>query len=64
MSRTNVAAEVSARTAGFMTKHPRLVATMVLLLVLIAVQGGVAAEAGELGDFATTSGSGSVDDGP
>jgi hypothetical protein len=37
---------------------------MVLLLVLVAAQGGVAAETAELGDFSTTSGSGSVNDGP
>ena len=64
MSRTTVASDVSARATGFVAKHPRLVATMLLLLVLIAAQGGVAAETAELGDFATTNGSGTVDDGP
>ena len=64
MSRTNVASEVGARATGFAAEHPRLVVTMVLLLVLVAAQGGVAAETAELGDFSTTSGSGSVNDGP
>lgn len=65
MSRTNVASEVGARTTGFVANHPRLVVTMVLLLVLIAAQGSVAA-ATELSDgtLVGTSGSGSVDDGP
>lgn len=65
MSRTTVASEVGTRTTGFVAKHPRLVVTMVLLVLLIAAQGTVAAGT-ELGDgtLAGTSGSGSVDTGP
>lgn len=65
MSHTTVASEVSARATEFVAEHPRLVVTMVLLVLLIAAQGSVAA-ATELGDgtLVGTSGSGSVDDGP
>lgn len=65
MSRTTVASEVGARATGFVAKHPRLVVTMTLLVLLIAAQGSVAA-ATDLGDgtLVGTNGSGSVDDGP
>lgn len=65
MSRSTVASEVRTRTTGFVAKHPRLVVTMVLLVLFVAAQGSVAA-ATEFGDgtLVGTSGSGSVDTGP
>ena len=65
MSRTTVASGVRARATEFVATHPRLVVTMVLLLLLIAAQGSAAAGT-ELGDgtLMGTSGSGSVNDGP
>lgn len=64
MSRSTVADGIGARTTGFVTNHPRLVVTMVLLVALIAAQGSVAA-ATDFGDtLVGTSGTGSVDTGP
>lgn len=66
MSRDYGSSALGVRLTGFAAKHPKLIMTLVLLLVLVAAQGSVAAatdvDAG--GTLFDTSGSGSVDDGP
>lgn len=59
MPENKVLDEVTSKTMGFSARHPRLIASLVMLLVLIALSGGAAAEM----DAGTFEG-GDVNDGP
>lgn len=61
MANSNVMSEVGVRIGGYVTRHPRLVAMLLALLLLLAVQDGVAAADGT---FTEPTAEGAVDFGP
>jgi len=64
MPSETVGSALGVPLTGFAAKHPRLVVTLLLPIVLITAQGSVAAATDVDGAMVDTSGSGSVDDGP
>ncbi len=61
MARNNVMTGIGARTGGFVARHPRLVAALLAMIVLLALQdGAVAAD----GTYTEPTSAGSVDTGP
>lgn len=60
-----IRAVVGSRIVGWMAQRPRLVATLVLMVCLIALQGGaVALEGGDLCSDCTVTGQGDNDTDP
>lgn len=63
MSHDSVATRLGLWLTSGVAKRPKAAMMLLLLLLLVAAQGTVGAEAADFSDF-STSGSGSVYDGP